>query len=165
MNQGMAIAMLREQGIDATPENLSLAEQSLAFAIEQASETLSDRAKRGVFAVQSPAHQQLTEAAAVAEPVVMTAESLTVWDLLKAYADHNRENTKPVVEKRERLTREWVEFICGDSVALVTSKNLVKYHSHLADLMYANKAKKVKDPLALKTEHGVNSKAKHVKML
>ncbi|QNI97711.1 phage integrase family protein [Synechococcus sp. RS9902] len=165
MNQGIAIAMLREQGIDATPENLSLAEQSLAFAIEQASETLSDRAKRGVFAVESPAHQQLTEAAAVGEPVVMTAESLTVWDLLKAYADHNRENTKPVVEKRERLTREWVEFIGGDSVALVTSKNLVKYHSHLADLMYANRAKKVKDPLALKTEHGVNSKAKHVKML
>ena len=99
------------------------------------------------------------------EAVVMTAESLTIWDLLKAYSNHKRENTKAVVEKRERLTREWIEFIGGDSVALVTSKNLVKYHSHLADLMYANKAKKVKDPLALKTEHGVNSKAKHVKML
>lgn len=166
MNQGMAIAMLQEQGIDATPENLSLAEQSLAFAIEQASETLIDRAKRGVFAVESPAHQQLTQAAAVGEPVVMTPlDSLTIWDLLKAYADHNRENTKPVVEKRERLTREWVEFIGGDSVALVTSKNVVKYHSHLADLMYANRAAGKTDPLALKTEHGVNSKAKHVKML
>ena len=163
--QNAAVAVLEGEGLDATPESLSITETSLQFAAKTAWDHVSARGSRGVFAVESPAHQQLTEAAAVAEPVVMTAESLTVWDLLKAYADHNRENTKPVVEKRERLTREWVEFIGGDSVALVTSKNLVKYHSHLADLMYANKAKKVKDPLALKTEHGVNSKAKHVKML
>ena len=163
--QNAAVAVLEGEGLDATPESLSITETSLQFAARTAWDQVSSRGSRGVFAVESPAHQQLTEAAAVIEPVVMAPGSLTIWDLLKAYSSHKRENTKAVVEKRERLTREWIEFMGGDSVALVTSKNLVKYHSHLADLMYANRAAGKTDPLALKTEGGVNSKAKHVKML
>ena len=159
--QDGAVNVVDEQGLAATPENLSIAETSLQFAYQTAIEQVEAKGRRGVFAVESEGHKQLVEAASMDG----MKGGLRIWDLLDAYLQVKPGIGVNVIKARKRKSQQWIDFIGSDLVDAITSANVVTYHRHLAKEMQENIRQGKTGPSDLSTVKGVNDKCTHLKML